>query len=69
MESPRFHAVTFHGPVPTGRSLSASTPFLIVYSRGTIGSRPIASHKFDTGSLVWMRTVESLTFSHRVTTG
>ena len=57
MESPRFQSAIFHGPVPTGRSLSASTPFLTVYSRGTNGSRPMESQRFGTGSDVWMRTV------------
>ena len=69
MLSLRLHSTIRHGPVPRGRSLSASTPCLMVYALGTSGSRPSASQSMATGSLVCTRTVASLTFSQRVTIG
>jgi hypothetical protein len=69
MWSLRFHSTSFQGPVPTGFSFSASTPFLMVHARGTSGSLPMKSHRLEAGSLVWTRTVKSSTFSHRVTNG
>ena len=69
MWSLRFQAESFQGPVPTGLSFSASTPFLMVHARGTSGSRPRKSHSVGAGSLVCTRTVRSSTFSHRVTNG
>ena len=63
----RFHSTTFHGPVPFGLSLSASTPCASVYAFGTSGSRPMKSQSVGAGSLVWIRTVWVSTFSQRVT--
>ena len=69
MDVLRLHSTSFQAPVPTGFSLSASTPCLIVHAFGTSGSRPRASQSVGAGSLVCTRTVESSTFSQRLTYG
>ena len=57
MEVLRRHSTSFHAPVPTGRSFSASTPCLMVHAFATSGSRPSASQSVGAGSLVCTRTV------------